>query len=267
MNLLITRRLKLIVSGALLSSTACSEPPPTKAEPSNSEAIRVASTTIKGVHLSGWEMPSLIRLCTQDRHLCEEYGGSDGYCSIEFSQIASQQFSRLRVRNRVHQDRPNWIEGTGRISPPLPTNEDRRECHVIMTEVVLVDNVPLASLRRAAAKRSKEQEAQSKAIAAQKPRSARPLNASNWVTDADYPLSALRDRIEGTVRFRVSINHTGSVRECWITSSSGSTALDLATCELVSKRAQFEPAMKSGAPVEGSWSGAVRWATPRAKSM
>lgn len=211
-------------------------------------------------------MPSLIRLCAGDRQLCEEDGGSDGYCSIEFTLVASQQLSRLRIRNRVNSDRTEWIEGTGHSTATPPPIEDRRECHVIMTEVRFADNVPLAALRKAAAKRLKAQEAKELALQRTSLRLARPINPSTWATDADYPSSALKEHVEGTVRFRVAIAPTGVVTECSVTSSSGSMALDAITCGLVSERARFEPATMDGIAAAGSWSGAVRWKIPTLKS-
>lgn len=213
-------------------------------------------------------MPSLIRLCAQDRHICEEDGSYEGSCSVEFTLAASEQVARLGRRNRIHSGRDSWIEGTGKISPAPPTLEDRRECHVTMTHVTLVSDVPLAALRRAAAKRLKAQDERVKAQALQKAKthSARPINASRWVTNADYPPKALKEHVEGAVRFRVTVNKTGNVRECSVVSSSGSIALDNTTCGLVSNRARFEPAKIDGVAIEGNWSGAVRWVTPRVTS-
>lgn len=96
------------------------------------------------------------------------------------------------------------------------------------------------------------------------PKSARPRNAaSGWVTTDDYPSSALRRGEQGTVRFELSIGANGKVEACRVTATSGSSALDAATCKYVSSRARFEPATDgTGARATGSYSSSVTWVIP-----
>jgi protein TonB len=69
----------------------------------------------------------------------------------------------------------------------------------------------------------------------------------------DYPDAAIRSEDEGTVRVRLSIGTNGRVTGCNVTSSSGSSALDTATCRILTSRARFTPAKDaSGNPIADS---------------
>ena len=88
-------------------------------------------------------------------------------------------------------------------------------------------------------------------------------NPALWVTTNDYPQSAIRAELEGTVRFRLSIGTNGRVTGCEISGTSGHAALDQAACAKLSQRGRFEPASDgTGALVAGSYTGAVRWQLP-----
>jgi protein TonB len=93
---------------------------------------------------------------------------------------------------------------------------------------------------------------------------ARPANdPGEWVTREDYPTSALRDEAAGLVGFRLTIDAAGKPTACLVTVSSGTNALDQATCDLVLVRAQFTPATDfSGRAAQGSYSSRVRWVIP-----
>lgn len=96
------------------------------------------------------------------------------------------------------------------------------------------------------------------------PVSARPRNnPGGWVTTNDYRSSWIRSELTGSARFRLTIDSGGRVESCTITASSGHPELDQATCDLVSKRARFDPAKGTdGAPTSGSYSSSVRWELP-----
>ena len=96
------------------------------------------------------------------------------------------------------------------------------------------------------------------------PKAARPKgNTGIWVTTNDYPTSALRRELSGTTRYRLGIDAAGKVSGCTITASSGHPELDQATCDNLTRRAQFEPATDdTGARVAGSFAGAVTWQLP-----
>ncbi|MCZ8172097.1 MAG: energy transducer TonB [Novosphingobium sp.] len=89
-------------------------------------------------------------------------------------------------------------------------------------------------------------------------------NPANWATTNDYPTRALREEREGTTGFRVTVGPDGRVTSCDITSSSGSSDLDEATCSNVTRRARFNPATDGeGQPTSGSYSNRVRWVIPK----
>lgn len=89
-------------------------------------------------------------------------------------------------------------------------------------------------------------------------------NPANWATTNDYPTRALREEREGTTSFRVTVGPDGRVTGCTITSSSGSSDLDDATCQNVTRRARFNPATDGeGQPTTGSYSNRVRWVIPK----
>jgi periplasmic protein TonB len=70
----------------------------------------------------------------------------------------------------------------------------------------------------------------------------------------DYPEAARRRDETGTVRARLDISANGSVTGCSIVASSGSAALDSATCRVLKARAHFAPAKdSSGQAVNDSY--------------
>jgi protein TonB len=88
-------------------------------------------------------------------------------------------------------------------------------------------------------------------------------NPATWVTTDDYRPSWINSEMVGTARFRLQISASGKVDSCTITGSSGHPALDKATCDLVTRRAKFEPAKDaSGAKASGSYTSSVRWQLP-----
>lgn len=66
-----------------------------------------------------------------------------------------------------------------------------------------------------------------------------------------YPMSALRDREQGTVLVLARVDVTGHVSDAHITRHSGSTILDRAAMNEV-RHWQFEPALHNGQPVVAS---------------
>jgi len=70
----------------------------------------------------------------------------------------------------------------------------------------------------------------------------------------DYPTEALRNGEEGTVIVDLIIRTDGRPRACRIIRSSGHPTLDLATCNIMLRRARFSPARDSnGNPVEDTF--------------
>ena len=84
--------------------------------------------------------------------------------------------------------------------------------------------------------------------------------ASYLFSDDDYPAAALRAEEQGRADFRVTIGADGRVSECAITGSSGSNALDNATCRIMRSRGRFaRPRDSEGRFVSDSRSGTITW--------
>lgn len=94
------------------------------------------------------------------------------------------------------------------------------------------------------------------------PRRAR-ANLSAYFSADDYPAAALRDNVQGTTGFRLTIGPSGRVTDCAVTSSSGSSVLDQATCRILRSRARYTPARGTDSnPASGTDSGRVTWRLP-----
>jgi protein TonB len=88
-------------------------------------------------------------------------------------------------------------------------------------------------------------------------------NLASYVSDEDYPANAARNEEQGTTRFQLVVGPDGRVKECNVTGSSGSSALDSTTCRLMKQRARFSPARNNrGEPTSDTVSNAIRWVLP-----
>ena len=96
------------------------------------------------------------------------------------------------------------------------------------------------------------------------PKPARPANdRGSWLSQSDYKRAWTRAQMEGRAQYRLSIGTTGRVENCAIVSGTGHDALDRATCDLIGRRARFEPARNGdGKPVAGTYTGTVEWRLP-----
>lgn len=82
-------------------------------------------------------------------------------------------------------------------------------------------------------------------------------------SNADYPAAALRAGQQGLVAFTLAIGTTGRVENCTVARSSGSIALDTATCSILGRRARFFPARDSrGNAIPGTAQGRIKWVLP-----
>ncbi|WP_454887043.1 energy transducer TonB [Sphingomonas oryzagri] len=87
-----------------------------------------------------------------------------------------------------------------------------------------------------------------------------PSMASDFVTEQGYPTEALRHHWEGRVGFTVAIDPAGHASSCRITSSSGHSVLDEATCRNILARGRFKPAVDAGGnPIAAGYSSSVDW--------
>ena len=88
-------------------------------------------------------------------------------------------------------------------------------------------------------------------------------NLNSYFSPDDYPAAALRGNDQGTTGFSLTIGANGRVEACSVTSSSGSAALDQATCRILRSRARYTPARdQNGNPTSGRDSGRVTWRLP-----
>jgi protein TonB len=88
-------------------------------------------------------------------------------------------------------------------------------------------------------------------------------NPGGWVTNDDYPSSAIREGVQGTTSFRLDIGPDGRATNCTVTGSSGSASLDDTACRLLVRRARFTPAKDAaGNGLASSYSNRVRWQIP-----
>jgi TonB family protein len=86
---------------------------------------------------------------------------------------------------------------------------------------------------------------------------------AKWITLEDYPNSAIRAGRQGSVAFRLAIGRDGRPNGCTVTTSSGSSDLDDATCRNAVKRARFTPAQtENGDAIEGVYDSKVTWTLP-----
>jgi TonB family protein len=81
----------------------------------------------------------------------------------------------------------------------------------------------------------------------------------------DYPISAIQNGEEGVVQAQLLIGPDGRLAGCVIFRSSGSTALDQATCAILQRRARFVPARDGhGNPTSDQMMVRIRWELPEA---
>lgn len=88
-------------------------------------------------------------------------------------------------------------------------------------------------------------------------------NLTSLFFDEDYPAAALAAREQGDVGFSLEVGPNGRVSGCTITRSSGSAALDSATCRVIRSRARFTPALDAaGTPTADRIAGKIVWKLP-----
>ncbi len=74
---------------------------------------------------------------------------------------------------------------------------------------------------------------------------------SHAVTSDDYPDMSIRLSEQGVVKIKYLVEADGTVGECAVITSSGSSRLDGAACTMVKRRWRFTPATRRGKPVAG----------------
>jgi len=85
-----------------------------------------------------------------------------------------------------------------------------------------------------------------------KAQEATPRGLNSWAAriQRNYPRRAEREGIEGNVGLRVTVGTDGRVSNCTVTSSSGSSDLDSAACDGMTRYARYNPALdRDGNPI------------------
>ena len=84
-----------------------------------------------------------------------------------------------------------------------------------------------------------------------------------WFSTDDYPAAAIRAEEQGAVAVSLEIGADGRVTSCRVTASSGSSALDLATCRLYERRGRFTPARgDDGGAIASRFGDRIVWRLP-----
>ena len=82
----------------------------------------------------------------------------------------------------------------------------------------------------------------------------------------DYPNEALAKSETGTVSVTLTIGTDGRVSDCRLKLSSLSPTLDAATCQILTERARFAPALdRKGRPVTDHYSQRITWKIPQSE--
>lgn len=90
-----------------------------------------------------------------------------------------------------------------------------------------------------------------------------PMQRAGLVTTRDYPAAALSRGEAGIVTMRLTVSAQGVVTACAVTQSSGSNALDSASCNLAIQRFRFTPARDTnGRNVAGTSTRRISWNLP-----
>lgn len=85
-----------------------------------------------------------------------------------------------------------------------------------------------------------------------------------WYSTDDYPAAALRAEAAGRVVAKLTIGTDGRVSGCTVTSGSGNSDLDNATCRVAMRRGRYTPAKdENGNPLPSSDTISIRWEVPK----
>lgn len=88
-------------------------------------------------------------------------------------------------------------------------------------------------------------------------------NPGEWATTLDYPASAMRQGNIGIVQFRLDVGADGKVAGCHVLYRTNPDEFADLTCQILSKRARFKPALdRNGMPARSFWISKVRWMLP-----
>lgn len=82
----------------------------------------------------------------------------------------------------------------------------------------------------------------------------------SWIRSQDYPAAMLARGASAIVHFRLTVDPDGRASNCVIQRATQGAEFIKTTCDLLRKRARFEPALDgSGRPVKSYYTNNVRW--------
>jgi TonB family protein len=91
-------------------------------------------------------------------------------------------------------------------------------------------------------------------------------NPNTWLGPDDYPASSIASEKEGALTVAIEVDVKGKPVGCQVTTRSGDADLDNLTCSLLTRRAEFIPAMdRTGQAISSIYSQKVTWRIPREK--
>lgn len=87
-------------------------------------------------------------------------------------------------------------------------------------------------------------------------------NPASWIRDGDFPQKALLAGHNGLVQFRLDVDETGKVFGCRVLFRTDPDDFADHTCQLLTQRAKFTPALDSkGLPVKSFYISRIHWKT------
>ena len=85
-------------------------------------------------------------------------------------------------------------------------------------------------------------------------------NPTRWITSSDYPDTALLRGRGSVIQFRLMVDETGKVTGCHLQRATAETEFQRITCERITARARFRPALDAaGRPVASYFVSSVRF--------
>lgn len=85
-----------------------------------------------------------------------------------------------------------------------------------------------------------------------------------WITNDDYPVTALARKAQGTATVRWTITKEGFVANCRVIKSSGHADLDKATCDALTLRGRYRPQTDAnGSPIDVEDQRSIKWTLPQ----
>ncbi len=159
--------------------------------------------------------------------------------AFQFATITAEQEAAVRTLTVLPKNGKSYRLALGPMAAPMAT---LRGCTNDLVRHWGLDPAEQASLTRAPA----------------------PIdNPGNWMSSRDYPTNMLRRGGNGLVRFRLDISETGSISGCHIQSTTNPDAFADLSCQLISRRGRFNPALdRNGKTIKSYFISSVKWMVP-----